>query len=585
MSLYTVYVANEEKTEIDYVRANGLPVYRLVSVVCHHGYSLHSGHYTAFTYDHALQCWYYCSDDFYSGEKSVGCDRERYGSETLTRSQREALAISRAARCDIGNYEPQSEPAVGLASLRDDGISQVIFHRHTSVKKNFVEDFFKLLMDAKHLEVLKSRKRRATEPAVGLASLLDDGISQLGFNPENAPTASWCLQPSSDHSGDSLHLSRSLLGATKRTGCWSGVSQVIFHRHTPVKKNFEEDCFKLSKDAKHLEVLKNRKKNCKNGTMEPQSEATKPTVGRASLRADSVSRCTLGRPNGRSHPHSHSHGLLLALQLMPKEKRKDEPVTEIDHVDKHVASFSQIAHLIDADVITRLTLSHNKISVVPANIADLVNLQVLTLWNNQIEELPPSISSLPKLRILNLGMNRLSILPRGFGSFPALEVLDLTYNNLSERSLPGNFFFIHTLRALYLGDNDFEMLPGDVENLANLQILALRDNDLLTLPRELGRLTRLRELHIQGNRLTTLPPELGNLDLIGPKQTLRLEHNPWVPNVQEQFDLGGAAAIWNYIRSENYKYFYGRQEVASTPVPPKKNKDKKISRKGQAPAQ
>jgi hypothetical protein len=44
-------------------------------------------------------------------------------------------------------------------------------------------------------------------------------------------------------------------------------------------------------------------------------------------------------------------------------------------------------------------------------------------------------------------MNRLYKLPRGFGSFAKLEILDLTYNNLREQSLPGNFFFIPTLRA------------------------------------------------------------------------------------------------------------------------------------------
>ncbi len=53
-------------------------------------------------------------------------------------------------------------------------------------------------------------------------------------------------------------------------------------------------------------------------------------------------------------------------------------------------------------------------------------------------------------RILNLAMNRLSTLPRGFGSFPVLEVLDLSYNNLNENELPGNFWIMHTLRALYL---------------------------------------------------------------------------------------------------------------------------------------
>ena len=47
-------------------------------------------------------------------------------------------------------------------------------------------------------------------------------------------------------------------------------------------------------------------------------------------------------------------------------------------------------------------------------------------------------------------MNRLDSLPRGFGSFPVLEVLDLSYNSLNDESMPGNFWIIHSLRALYL---------------------------------------------------------------------------------------------------------------------------------------
>lgn len=92
--------------------------------------------------------------------------------------------------------------------------------------------------------------------------------------------------------------------------------------------------------------------------------------------------------------------------------------------------------------ITRLTISHNKISVIPPGLANLVNLEILNLANNHIEELPVSISSMPKLRILNVSINRLNSLPRGFGAFPVLEILDLTYNNLNENTLPGNFFMI-----------------------------------------------------------------------------------------------------------------------------------------------
>lgn len=43
------------------------------------------------------------------------------------------------------------------------------------------------------------------------------------------------------------------------------------------------------------------------------------------------------------------------------------------------------------------------LSAIPANVADLKNLEVLNVFNNQIEELPTQISSLQKLKHLNLG--------------------------------------------------------------------------------------------------------------------------------------------------------------------------------------
>ncbi|NWS44745.1 RSU1 protein, partial [Probosciger aterrimus] len=217
---------------------------------------------------------------------------------------------------------------------------------------------------------------------------------------------------------------------------------------------------------------------------------------------------------------------------------------------------------------------------VPANIADLRNIEVLNFFNNQIEELPTQISSLQKLKHLNLGMNRLNTLPRGFGSLPALEVLDLTYNNLNENSLPGNFFYLTTLRALYLSDNDFEILPPDIGKLTKLQILSLRDNDLISLPKEIGLLVFSEVLVTPHGTVSPLVQEYrGNLDLTGQKQVFKAENNPWVTPIADQFQLG-VSHVFEYIRSETYKYLYGRHMQAN-PEPPKKNNDKskKISRK------
>jgi len=267
-----------------------------------------------------------------------------------------------------------------------------------------------------------------------------------------------------------------------------------------------------------------------------------------------------------------------------------EDGTEVDCVDRGIQSFAQLHLNFEDSRVTRLSLSHNKLTTVPTNISDMANLENLNLWNNQIEELPTTISSLPNLKILNVGMNRLNKLPRGFGSFPRLEILDLTYNNLREQSLPGNFFFIPTLRALYLGDNDFESFPEDVSHLTNLQILVLRENDLIDLPRQLAELKKLKELHIQGNRLQVIPPELGTLDLIDAHdenaKTLRVENNPWIEPLKEALTRGnqgdgwqnGIETFWNFLRSDNYRLIYENHPVGVGNPPPKRNKDKKISR-------
>ncbi|XP_046331445.1 ras suppressor protein 1-like [Haliotis cracherodii] len=261
------------------------------------------------------------------------------------------------------------------------------------------------------------------------------------------------------------------------------------------------------------------------------------------------------------------------------EENRDKKDPEIDLVDRGIVQLgSDVPGLMHLNHLTRITASHNRIANIPANIADFINLEILNLFNNCLEELPSTLSTMPKLKILNVGMNKLNALPRGFGAFPALEVLDATYNNLNEHSLPGNFFCLDTLRAMYFGDNDFETLPPEIGRLKNLQVLSLRENDLVMLPKEIGDLIRLRELHIQGNRLTVLPPELGNLDLVGMKQVFKAENNPWVTPIADQFQVG-VSHVFDYIRSDTYKFLYGRHIAAGAQLPPKTtDKSKKISR-------
>lgn len=239
-----------------------------------------------------------------------------------------------------------------------------------------------------------------------------------------------------------------------------------------------------------------------------------------------------------------------------EEARENPRNPELDLVEKGISAFEELPGLFSLEFVTRLTLSHNKIKSIPPSIANLANLEIFNLFNNQIEELPTAISSLTKLRILNVGMNRLRSLGRGFGACPSLEVLDLTHNKLSEESLPGNFWMIETLRALYMGDNYFENLSPEIGRLKNLQILVIRNNNNFNyIPREIGNCTRLRELHIQGNLIQWLPPEIGNLDLGSSRSIIRLEDNPLAPPVADQWALGPHHLL-DYIKTDAYKTLY-----------------------------
>ena len=44
----------------------------------------------------------------------------------------------------------------------------------------------------------------------------------------------------------------------------------------------------------------------------------------------------------------------------------------------------------------------------------------------------------------------------------------------------------------------------------------------------------------------------GNLDLVGTKQVVKLENNPWVPPIADQIQVG-VSHVFDYIRSETYR--------------------------------
>ena len=130
--------------------------------------------------------------------------------------------------------------------------------------------------------------------------------------------------------------------------------------------------------------------------------------------------------------------------------------------------------------LTRLNLSGNQLSELPAEIGQLTQLQTLTLNDNRLIELPAEIGQLTNLREIHLDNNRLRELPTDIGQLTNLLWLDLSGNQLSE-------------------------LPAEIGQLTNLLWLDLSGNQLSELPAEIGQLpTELADLNISRRTLYAL---------------------------------------------------------------------------------
>jgi len=133
--------------------------------------------------------------------------------------------------------------------------------------------------------------------------------------------------------------------------------------------------------------------------------------------------------------------------------------------------------------LTKLSLSHNKLSSVSKQIQQLLLLQDLDLSNNEIRTIDGSIGQCIRLRKLNLEHNKLTEIPKEIGQ---------------------NCFM---LQSLFLNDNDLDSLPDLV--LPALETLDLRNNNLQTLPSKLSCIETLRNIPCNGNSdLTTIPLDM-----------------------------------------------------------------------------
>jgi Leucine-rich repeat (LRR) protein len=225
----------------------------------------------------------------------------------------------------------------------------------------------------------------------------------------------------------------------------------------------------------------------------------------------------------------HSKIIYLLISLIPLfgcntvnhlDKVKDNQKT-ITRLNLSYQNLTEIpAVVFEMENLKVLNLNNNKITEIPAEIGNLIHLEKLILSNNKIVDVADEIGHLKALKRLSLRTNKIDQLPASIGDLESLEVLKIGYNQLVE--LPDELCQLKNLTQLYTEYNRLEFLPREIGTL-NLTDLFINQNNLIALPNSFYDLTSIIRLNISnaGSALT-LKEEFCKLRRI---EQLIIDHN------------------------------------------------------------
>uniref|UniRef100_A0A8C4QYM5 Leucine rich repeat containing 57 n=1 Tax=Eptatretus burgeri TaxID=7764 RepID=A0A8C4QYM5_EPTBU len=152
-------------------------------------------------------------------------------------------------------------------------------------------------------------------------------------------------------------------------------------------------------------------------------------------------------------------------------------------------------------------LSENKLTSLPASVAQLKMLKILYVNQNRLGSLPQELCQLSKLEALYAADNRLTAMPARLGSLKALRTICLPGNSLT--TFPLGLASLPSLDMLDLSRNHIQVVPDGVADLQTVE-LNLNQNQISRLSPELARCPRLKVLRLEENclELAALPSDL-----------------------------------------------------------------------------
>ncbi|XP_020777259.1 erbin isoform X1 [Boleophthalmus pectinirostris] len=197
-----------------------------------------------------------------------------------------------------------------------------------------------------------------------------------------------------------------------------------------------------------------------------------------------------------------------SLETVPKEIFSFEKTLQELYLDANQIE-ELPKQLFNCQLLHRLSLPDNDLTVLPAGIANLINLRELDVSKNSIQEFPENIKNCKVLTVVEASVNPISKLPEGFTQL--LSLTQLYLNDAFLEFLPASFGRLTKLQILELRENQLKMLPKSMQKLTQLERLDLGSNEFTEVPEVLEQLTSIKELWMDGNRLTFLPGMLGML--------------------------------------------------------------------------
>ncbi|CAJ1070416.1 erbin isoform X1 [Xyrichtys novacula] len=197
-----------------------------------------------------------------------------------------------------------------------------------------------------------------------------------------------------------------------------------------------------------------------------------------------------------------------SLETVPKEIFSFEKTLQELYLDANQIE-ELPKQLFNCQLLHRLSMPDNDLTVLPAAIANLINLRELDVSKNSIQEFPENIKNCKVLAVVEASVNPISKLPEGFTQL--LSLTQLYLNDAFLEFLPASFGRLTKLQILELRENQLKMLPKSMHKLTQLERLDLGSNEFVEVPEVLEQLTGIKELWMDGNRLTFLPGMLGTL--------------------------------------------------------------------------